>query len=207
MQVSECLERVLQFSSTGEFSSEIIQARIEYFNRMGKVHEDDPAFEARMKQFLDWYIFTRSLGGHGVPPAKRFFDLFAKDMSDEEAEIYRGLCNSLHSVFRVKKVEKNGGLTLVDLFTKRRHFVETEDSGGFWKRQIFEARLIPVGDAFRFSEAFCFHPDESYKFIKAEIKKLRAEQCADLTKFLEKLALLKQKYDLYYKANARQFYK
>jgi len=206
MDLNEYFEKVLTFSSQEEFSSEIIQAKIEYFNRMGKVNETDPSYEMRMNQFLEWYVFRRPLNSYGNPPVRLYYERFAKNMSDQEAEVYRGFLNSIHSLFQVKKVEKDG-LFVKDLFTDRRYSVECDVPGGFPRNLLFEGRIIPVGDRFWFSNAFCFHPEEAQKFILTELKKLRKEELEDITPFLQRLSVLKLKYDRYKKADAKQFYK
>ena len=55
--------------SEGEHKLEAMRAREEYFDRAGKVYDDDAElFESRMAAFLEWYVLERPFKG-GPPPA------------------------------------------------------------------------------------------------------------------------------------------
>ena len=67
------LDRVIEEFCTGEYYREVYNARREYFEKAGKVSEDDSEFEQRMCIFMDWYIFDRDLPGVDLPPIKFYF--------------------------------------------------------------------------------------------------------------------------------------
>src|SRR5215470_19703319 len=63
------LDRLAERYSEGERKLEAMRAREEYFERAGKVFDDDAElFEGRMASFLEWYVLERPFKG-GPPPA------------------------------------------------------------------------------------------------------------------------------------------
>src|SRR3954471_18672122 len=63
------LDRLAQRYSEREHKLEAMRAREEYFDRAGKVFDDDAElFEGRMASFLEWYVLDRPFAGGPVPP-------------------------------------------------------------------------------------------------------------------------------------------
>ena len=67
------LDRLAERYSAGEHKIEAMRAREEYFERAGKVFDDDAElFEGRMASFLEWYVLERPFrGGGGARRARR----------------------------------------------------------------------------------------------------------------------------------------
>ena len=97
------LDPVIEEFTTGDYYREVYNAKQEYFEKAGVVYEDDPEFEQRMCIFMDWYLFERDLPGVDLPPIKYFFRRNKEKFSNEELNIYRDFCSTLHSVFRLKR--------------------------------------------------------------------------------------------------------
>src|SRR3569623_2609929 len=71
MTVWTLVERLATQFSVGENMVEASRAREDYFERAGKVFDDDgDLFEGRMASFLEWYIIERPFRD-GPPPAIR----------------------------------------------------------------------------------------------------------------------------------------
>ena len=92
----------------------------------------------------------------------------------------------------IKKI-KDDFVKVINLFDNERYNV-VEPSGNlyFSKNSIFEGRLLTYENSYYFTSNFCFHPDDSKKFIKSEIKKISSFQKVK-AKELKMLKLTKKK--------------
>ncbi|MCC7440282.1 MAG: hypothetical protein IT285_01535 [Bdellovibrionales bacterium] len=189
------LEPVIEEFTTGEYYQEVYNAKQEYFDKAGVVYEDDPEFEARMNIFTDWYLFDRDLPGIDLPPIRYFFRKNKAKLTDEELNIYKDLCSTIHSLFRIKRFAwTGGGLVIEDLFSNKTFKVnDAEMKKGFNRGDIFEARLIPFKGAYEFSRGFCIHPVDMEGFITGEIKKVRFQEKPRQTKLILQLSAMKLK--------------
>ena len=200
------LDPVVEMFTTGEYYKEVFQAKQEYFERAGVVYEDDNEFENRMCTFMDWYAFDRELPSIDLPPIKFYFRKNKDLFSSEELNIYKDFCNTIHSIFYLRK-NSGGTIYLKDLFSKKNHEVkDSEINMGFVTGDIFEARLIPFKGVFEFSKGFCFHPVEMEKFIMGEIKKVRYQDRSRQTKLILQLAAMKLKHMRYQHINIKHIY-
>ena len=182
--------------TTGEYYREVYTAKLEYFEKAGIVYEDDPEFEQRMCIFMDWYLFERDLPGVDLPPIKFYFRKNKERFSNDELNIYRDFCSTIHSLFRLKRATWNRkALVVLDLFSNKTHTVDdAEINRGFGRGDIFEARIIPFKGSFEFSRGFCFHPTDMESFILGEIKKVRYQDKSRQTKLIMQLAAMKLKH-------------
>ncbi|HTL12090.1 MAG TPA: hypothetical protein VL588_06360 [Bdellovibrionota bacterium] len=189
------LEPVVEEFTTGEYYQEVYNAKQEYFDKAGVVYEDDPEFEQRMNIFMDWYLFDRDLPGIDLPPIRYFFRRNKGRLTDEELNIYKDLCGTVHSLFRIKRFAWTGtGMVVEDLFSNKAYKVsDTEMRKGFNRGDIFEARLIPFKGSYEFSRGFCIHPVEMEGFITGEIKKVRFQEKPRQTKLILQLSAMKLK--------------
>ncbi|HEY4395303.1 MAG TPA: hypothetical protein VGP64_14635, partial [Polyangia bacterium] len=74
------LDRLTERYSENEHRLEAMRAREEYFDRAGKVFDDDAElFEGRMAAFLEWYVLERPAAGlGGKAPIAHAIDAAAK---------------------------------------------------------------------------------------------------------------------------------
>jgi hypothetical protein len=202
------LDPVIEEFTTGEYYSEVYNAKQEYFGKAGIVYEDDSEFEQRMSIFMDWYIFDRDLPGVDLPPIKYYFRKNKDHFSNEELNIYRDFCSTIHSLFRLKRFTwTRRGLVVQDLFSNKTHtVVDSEINTGFSKGDLFEARIIPFKGGYEFSRGFCFHPPEMESFILSEIKKVRFQDKSRQTKLILQLAAMKLKHLRFLHIDIRHIY-
>lgn len=202
------LEPVIEEFTTGDYYREVYNAKQEYFEKAGIVYEDDPEFEQRMCLFMDWYLFDRDLPGVDLPPIKYYFRKNRDRFSNEELNIYRDFCSTIHSVFRLKRFtlfRKN--LVVEDLFSNQVYSVSDVDlNRGFARGDLFEARIIPFKGGLEFSKGFCFHPIDMESFILGEIKKVRFQEKARHTKLILQLSAMKLKHLRYNHIDIRHIY-
>lgn len=202
------LEPIIEEFTTGEYYREVYQSKQEYFEKAGIVYEDDPEFEQRMCIFMDWYLFDRDLPGVDLPPIKFYFRRNKDRLIGEDLNIYKDFCNTVHSIFRLKRLTWGSrNLVVQDLFSNKTYTVsDAEINRGFTRGDIFEARIIPFKNGFEFSKGFCFHPVETESFIMGEIKKVRFQDKQRQTKLILQLASMKLKHLRFSHIDIRHIY-
>ena len=202
------LEPVIEEFTTGEYYREVYNAKQEYFDKAGIVYEDDAEFEQRMCIFMDWYLFDRDLPGVDLPPIKYYFRKNKERFTNEELNIYRDFCSTIHSLFRLKRFTWNRkGLVVQDLFSNKSYTVtDSEINQGFARGDIFEARIIPFKSTFEFCRGFCFHPVDMESFILGEIKKVRHQDKNRQTKLILQLSAMKLKHLRFQHIDIRHIY-
>ena len=98
------LDPVIEEFITGEYFREVYNAKQEYFTKAGIVYEDDAEFEQRMCVFMDWYLFDRDLPNVDLPPIKLYFRKNKDRFNNEELNIYKDFCSTIHSMFCLKRL-------------------------------------------------------------------------------------------------------
>ena len=159
------LDRLAERYSEGEHKLEAMRAREEYFDRAGKVFDDDAElFEGRMASFLEWYVLDRPLAGPGMPPVGQAV-AEAVAAPAEERRTLAALASSHHSLFQMFAA-KDHLLDVEDLIGGARFSVrERRGTIGIAPGDVFEARLIWGGDAVMFGRTFLFHPPDAREVV------------------------------------------
>lgn len=204
MSVELYLDELQRFADE-HYHADLLAARVEYFAGMGSVNEDDELFEAHLDRFLDWFLFERLLPHARISPLAAFIQTHQGQMPAENLRLYEGFMENVHSLFMVLKTAKLG-VHLRDLATKKKYFVTEEVPNAFNKGQVFEARLLPLGDEWRFSKGYIFHPLTAAKAIQKKVKQLAAREGDTYRTFIRELALRRLKADRYKHIDAIQFY-
>lgn len=167
--IQALVERLAAVFAEGEHKLEAMRAREEYFERAGKVFDDDgELFEARMASFLEWYIIERPFNG-GAPPAARVVALGDQPgpFSPEERRAAKHLATSHRSLFEL--VMRAGDRLEVDDLMGGARFavVERRSTIGFEPGALFEARLLWDGAGVVFGKTFLFHPPDARERVLA----------------------------------------
>jgi hypothetical protein len=154
------LDRLAERFSAGEHKIEAMRAREEYFDRAGKVFDDDAElFEGRMASFLEWYVLERPWKG-GPPPVVR---LLAEDraLAPADRRDLALLAASHRSLFELH-ANLDRVLDIEDVIGGARFsVVERRNTVGFERGDLFEARVISDGVAPMFGKTFLFHPPDA----------------------------------------------
>lgn len=197
MTIQPYLDRILETYSQGSRYHEVRKAKEEFFQRAGKVAEGSEMFEHQMQAFIDWYLFDRTLEGVDLCPVKMFVFEFDQKLPPEEAEIYREITKSVHSLYEFLKIKGND-VYLKDMVSGEKYVVEeSEITKGFTKGDIFEGRLIRFQNRYVFGGSFIFHPQEVRSFIKKQIKAVRYLDAHQRLKLLHRLSVMKLKTEQY----------
>lgn len=204
MAIEKYLDELQRFADEA-FHAELVAARIEYFAVLGQVNDSDEFFEAHLERFLDWFLFERQLESEPTTPLQTFLDARGDQLPPDRREVMAGFGRNVHSLFEVRKVAKNG-LHLIDLFTRARYFVTSEVPLAFTKKQVFDARLLPIGDQWHFSKGYIFHPLAAAKAIRKQIKNIDVTDHETCLAFIRELAIRRLRSDRYKHVEPLQFY-
>jgi hypothetical protein len=161
------IDRLSERYSAGEHKLEAMRAREEYFERAGKVFDDDAElFDGRMASFLEWYVLERpspTLGG-ATPIAHALADAGA-GFTPVERRALAQLASSHHSLFELYGVA-NRVLDVEDVIGGARfQVVERRKTLGFSPGDLFEARVVWDGDTPVFGRTFLFHPPDAREVV------------------------------------------
>ena len=174
--LQDSVEKVIEFASGPYCPDEIKDGKSEYSEILGNIFDDDESFDSRMASFLEWYVFDRNLKETGSPPISTYIKHHSRDWPEETNTYFSSFQKNVHGLFLVKKPMK-GSVLAINLFDKIKYKVEDPQSEMiFRKNDIFEGRAIPFQDGYRFTGTYCFHPQETSKFIKNKIEKIFKER-------------------------------
>jgi len=160
--IHSLIDRLAAEYSDEPYRTEIAEAREDYFNRAGKVFEDDrELFEGRMASFVEWYVLERPLQG-GPPPVVRALERANGNGDDPVTrQALAALATSHRSVFDLAAVAGDS-VELEDLLGGARFkVVERRSTIGFEVGDLIEARLCWEGKRIVFTKTFLFHPRDA----------------------------------------------
>ncbi len=161
------IDRLAERYSAGAHKLTAMRAREEYFERAGKVFDDDAElFDGRMASFLEWYVLERpsaTLGG--VLPVVHALGDARGGWSARERRGLAQLASSHHSLFELYGVA-NRILDVEDVVGGARfQVIERRKTLGFSPGDLFEARVVWDGDAPVFGRTFLFHPPDAREVV------------------------------------------
>lgn len=194
----ELMDRLTLFFTNERFKNEVTVAKKEFFDEAGVMDEENHAFEMRMTQFLEWYLFTRPLSDVKLTPAQYALQLEEFEMKSDERPRFENLAATRHGLFEFLKI-RGADIHIRDLFLDKKIVIKNSPiSIGFNRDEVFDARLIPEGEDFHFAKAFCFHPAEATKYVLGEVKKMRKVEDRDAEEaFMLKLLKMRYRYEQY----------
>lgn len=205
-QTYQYLERLTQIATGEDFLDAVREAKARYFRATGEVFEDDPFFESRMNGFIEYYLFDWSAAPGGKSTTAVIIDKNKSTLAPDELVAFAGFDRNVHSIFEFKK-KKGELVTVHNLYDDEKYEVhERRALAGMEKGDLFEARLLPIGEKLHFSNAFVFHPASVKKFIVQELKTTRATHAPRPTATLHRLAYLRLKFDRYRRADVTKIY-
>jgi hypothetical protein len=158
-------DRLSERWSAGAYKLEAMKAREEFFERAGKVFDDDAElFDGRMASFLEWYVLDRPFSGGPTPVARALAEPDG-NWSTVERRGLAHLAASHRSLFELYAVADKV-LDVQDILGGARfHVVERRKTVGFSAGDLFEARIVWDGDAPVFGRTFLFHPPDARQVV------------------------------------------
>jgi hypothetical protein len=169
--IHRLLDRLAERYSEREHKLEAMRAREEYFDRAGKVFDDDAElFEGRMASFLEWYVLDRPMAGIGLTPVALAIEEGGALPADERRAL-AALATSHHSVFELFETAGEV-LDVEDLIGGARFAVrERRKPLGMTAGDLFEARVIWDGETVMFGRTFLFHPPDAREVVLGWVEK------------------------------------
>lgn len=190
------IDKLLLHFGADKFASEVKLAKADFFEGMSALDEKAENFNLRMSQFFDWYLLTRELPNYGQTCLEILHLQRDLRLSEEELEMAENLKKTRHSLFEFIKVKGDSGLYVKDLLKKEKLLIKNCPwTTGFDSEEIFEVRLIPIGDNFIFTRGFCFHPSDAKKFILSEVKKYVKNPDLDPDDLMLRLIKMRYKFE------------
>lgn len=190
-------DKVLQHFAGPTFREELEAAKRDFFGSMNVLEEKNPQYELKISQFFDWYFFTRELSGYGRTPLEVCGLERELRFTPEEEALLERLRAHRHSLFEFRKI-KDEDIHITDLLANKKMVVRKSPwIYGFEPDQIFEARLIPEGNAWIFTRGFCFHPLEARKYILTEVKRHRKDPDLDPDALMLRLVKMRSRFEQY----------
>jgi len=133
------------------------QARRDYEERRGKVHQDDELCEAWSAAFVEWYVVERVAPGETLPPAARTARELAA-AGDPRAAVARALVTSQRSLFEIRALTR-GRIELLDLLGGAVFHVDEQRAlHGVEVGDVAELRLVGIAGEVLFGRTFIYHP-------------------------------------------------
>lgn len=131
------------------------QARREYEERRGKVHQDDELWEPWSAAFVEWLVVERVAPGEKLPAAAKSYAKLGPD--DPKGAAVRALLTSQRSLFEVRGMKK--GVELLDLLGGAVFHVDEQRAlHGVEVGDVAELRLVGIAGEVRFGRTFIYHP-------------------------------------------------
>jgi len=133
------------------------QARRDYEERRGKVHQEDELWEPWSAAFVEWYVVERVAPGDTEPAAARTYRELAT-AGDPRAAAARALVTSQRSLFEIRAMAR-GRIDLLDLLGGAMFIVDEQRAlHGVEVGDVAELRLVGIAGEVRFGRTFIYHP-------------------------------------------------
>lgn len=163
-------------------ADDLRNARDEYSERTGRVHNDHELYAERSDAFVEWYVLDRAAPGSAGRPPVVLALAAAADDSDPDRQPASGLRElraAHHGLFRLLGL-RSGGLLLEDLLSGARFDVdERRRLVGMEPGDLFDTRLYPDPEApYRvvLGRTALFHPREAAAAIESHIAAAQARR-------------------------------
>ncbi len=200
-------ERVGRFFTRTGYLEELGRAKNTYFERSGKVFEDDPSFEHQMSMFLEWYLFDRNLEGLSIPPIRVYYLMFGEKVEAEELESLKSMQRTVRSLC-VYQGSKGNHEVFEDMVSGEVRRIEKDGSlMGLNRGDLVDLRMVSFKDEWHFCDTIQVHPRQTKDFIAKEIKKRSITKPEQLNDFLFELSHMKWKKEHYQHLSVEQVYK
>lgn len=206
MNYENCIDKLTVYFSSSKYQREVVKAKEQFFGDIGINERDTGDFERNLNLFFDWYLFTRSLQGTLLTPAKMALDLEGFQMTDEERPYFEGLAEARYGLFEYIKTKGNDHYAK-NLLTGEKIVVKNSKLTMFTpKGSIFSTHFVKDQNTNYFTTGMICHPLETKKFILQEIKKIQKGNYEDQWKMIIHLIKMYFKLERYPHVDHQQIY-
>lgn len=165
-RVHALIDRLATVYASGPFRGEAAAAKDQFFERAGKVFDDDAElFEGRLASFLEWFVLERPLTEAGVPPVLHALGRNVEGTDPDARAALAALATSHRSLFEVVAVDGHEVDVEDVLGGARFRVTERRSTAGFEPGELLEARLVWDGERVIFGKTFLFHPADARESI------------------------------------------
>ncbi len=186
--IQEKLRNLIGDISKQEQSEELLKAKKEYQAISGEIFEDDQSYQSRMGAFLEWFVLDDLISHDFKTRLDQYMKTNSSLLSDDLQNLYENFSKWTHGIFVVKKIRPKE-VDVYEVFDEKKYVVQYEQNHlGIKKDDIFETRLIYFKNSYFFTENFCFHPKETFSYIKNKVKSLNEQK----KNFLKNIKQLKK---------------
>ena len=206
VDLSDYINRALEFSTRGPLQQEVRRAREQYFQQSGQLHDDEPSYELRIEAFSEWYLLDYLRAENRRPPLDTFLAEQRSQLSAEDIAIYEAMRSSRRSLFEFLKHKKDL-LLLRDLQdNKKLLLVEETPLLGIERGQLLDGRLVRFKGMLVIRGSVVIHPASVRRNILKRIKKLHKQRPQDFDAFRRALSLARLRCDRYHNVAAERLY-
>ncbi len=193
---------VKEFTSTPYYST-MIEAKKEYFNRTGTIHEDEDDYEIKMNAFNDWYIF-QYVSRQGGP-----FIKFYIESNNLGEEIYNTFMRVNYSLFEYTGKTLKGVDTFKDILHSTKISLGKDHRElSILKKDILIGRIINYQGNFYFLDGMIFLPSDTRPILVKESKRVRKSiDPHQEYEFLMNVEKMKTRYSQFGHVDLNRFFK
>ena len=200
--IRKLLEQLFEFVAKSIPSEKIFEAKKSYQKETGEIYEDDKSYNTRMALFLEWYLFDNYQKESSKTILEELLEENPESWNPDQINTFSDFNQNIQGLFLVKKLKENS-VKILNLFTDDTYLVqENESKLIFRKNNIFQARIIYFQNKYYFTGNFCFHPEETNKFIIPQIRDVaiilnqHKNDLAKIEKTINKTNKILKKYEI-----------
>jgi len=198
--VDKLIDRLISYISESGREGDISAARASYFRDSGSLHGDEATYDMRSANFLEWYIFDRTVGG------RTLLEVFVDNIEDlEEKKVYGELKEGVRTVFELKKFDDELA-RLADLRNGKRYLaIPLSGMAGLSSGDLLDGRILPYKGKYYLTGSYIVHPLRAKKFIVKMIKD--ADNRQDMGSALRMLANMSLKWERFRNYHLEDIYR
>ena len=161
-------EKAMAEFTSLSYHKTMVEAKEEYFNLTGLLHEDEEDYEIKMNAFNDWYMLSY-ISQEGGPFMKIYLE--KNDLEDELYDVFMR-CN--YSLFEYVGKNFRGAYTFKDiLHSTKVSLAKDHRPLSMLKHDLVIGRIIKYKNKFYFLNGMTFLPAEVRPLLAKESKKVR----------------------------------
>ena len=168
------LDRLIDELGTSE-ASDMAAARDAFYQRRGRVHEDEELFEPWTQAFLEWYAVERP-GADGEAPVLRAWRRETDDRSRDALAAWLRSQRVLGEIIEIGE----GEVRIHDQLGGARFAVQEKRSlHGVAAGDLAEMRLVGFEGHVVFGRTFCYHPPGTRTALLGQVERMRGSGAND----------------------------